>query len=217
MILEAKSSAKVPGLGAIDFATLGRHRDDYKAEACLLIAPRYPGTTKGEDAAAAKMAVSNRISCWTVPQLADVLEQSARRHISARAVFEICCRAFAPDDVASAVAELLSEPGWDERALYRKVVHALRALEDRLPGTPRQVAHVHVELSSDPEFRTTPEVAVRRAIEDLSGASRGALALRQDTLVLNTSISELAVRLSSMLGEPGDPRRPSTFRTATSE
>ena len=61
MTLEAKSSAKVPSLNAIDFASLARHRDAHNAEACLLLAPKYPGSTKNEDAAAAKMANQQRI------------------------------------------------------------------------------------------------------------------------------------------------------------
>jgi hypothetical protein len=210
--LEAKSSAKVPGLGAIDFATLARHRTDYGAEACLLVAPRYPGSTKGADAAAAKMAETHKVSCWTVAQLANVVEQAGRRHISARSVFDICRTAFAPDVVSTALRELLEDPDWDQRALYGKIVAALRELEDRLPGTPRQVAHVHVELSSDPNFRATREEDVRRAIGELAGASKGALALRGDQVMLNTSLDELEVRIGSMLGAPGQPRRPSTFR-----
>jgi hypothetical protein len=216
MVLEAKSSKKVPGLGAIDFATLARHREDKGAEACLLVAPSYPGATKGEDAAAAKMAEKHEISCWTVEQLAGVLEQAERRHISARSVFEICKKAFAPDAVAKAVGELLNDPEGDRRELYRKVVDAMGTLEKRLPGTPRQVAHIHVELSSDPEFGLTREDDVRRAIGELAGASQGALVLRADQLMLNTSIDELRVRLGPLLGTPGEPRRPSTFRSTSS-
>jgi hypothetical protein len=216
MTLEAKSSTKVPGLGAIDFATLARHRNDHGANACLLLAPRYPGSTKGEDAAAAKMAEDNQISCWTVAQLADVLAQAERRHISARQVFDICRTTFSPDVVAAAVHELLTDPDWDQRALYTKIIEALRTLEDRLPGTPRQVAHVHVELSADPNFHGTREEDVRRAVGDLSGASQGALVLRGDQVMLNTSIDEVTVRVGALLGSPGEPRRPSTFRTTSS-
>jgi hypothetical protein len=124
MTLEAKSSAKVPSLNAIDFASLARHRDAHSAEACLLLAPKYPGSTKNDDAAAAKMANQQRISCWTVAQLADVIEHAERRHVSARDVLGICAAAFTPDDVAAAVSALLSDPEWDRRALYRALVSA---------------------------------------------------------------------------------------------
>lgn len=212
MILEAKSSAKAPGLGAIDFATLARHRDQYGAEACMLLAPCYPGATRGSEAAAARMAATHRISCWTVDQLADVLEQAERRHISARSVYWICSAAFMPDDVAAAVSELLNDPEGDQRALYNKIVEALRTLEDRLPGTPRQVAHVHALLATDPDFQSTREEDVRRAIGELAGASQGALILRKDRLMRNTSLEELTVRVGALLGDPGEPRRPGTFR-----
>lgn len=217
MTLEAKSSAKVPSLGAIDFATLARHVEDYKAHACLLVAPAYPGTTKGDDAAAARMAETTRISCWTVDQLATVVEAASRRHISARAVFQIAESRFSPDAVTTAVAALLAGPSWDAQDLYRAILDALRELEDRLPGTPRQLAHVHGELSREAKFRETNEEEVRRAASDLAGASRGSLVLlANDQLVLNTSIDELEVRVRSLVGVAGAPRRPSTFRRAPS-
>ncbi len=215
MTLEAKSSKKVPSLNAIDFASLARHRDAHGATACLLVAPSYPGSTKGEDAAAAAMAETQRISCWTVAQLADVTEQAERRHISARDVYQLCTEAFAPDDVAKAVERMLSSPDWDQRALYRAVLAALRSLEGRLPGTQRRVEHVHSEISRDAEFRQTPEDDVTRAVSDLAGASRGALVLRSGQLVLNTSLDELEVRVKALVGEPGEPRRPSTFRRSS--
>ena len=109
--------------------------------------------------------------------------------------------------------ELLDDLDWDQRELYRGILRALRALEDRLPGTARQVAHVHSELSREDEFRTSREENVVRALGDLAGASKGALALRGTQLVLNTSLDELEVRVGAMLGTPGEPRRPSTFRS----
>lgn len=216
MTLEAKASVKVPSLNAIDFASLARHCDAADAEACLLLAPRYPGSTRGADAAAAQMAVEHRISCWTVDQLARVLEQAERRHISARSVFDIATSHFAPDDVEAAIAALLDDPEGDRRELYRRIVDALEALGHRMPGTQRQVAHVHVELSGDPQFSGVREDDVRQALGDLAGGSQGALALRTTGhLVLNTSIDELRVRLGSLLGAPGEPRRPSTFRSTS--
>lgn len=212
MTLEAKSSKAVPSLNAIDFASLARHRDAYGATACLLVAPSYPGSTKGEDAAAAQMAVSHRVSCWTVAQLADVIEHAERRHISARDVYQLCTEAFAPADVAEVVDRLLRSPDWDQRALYRAVLAALRSLEGRLPGTPRRIEHLHSEISRNEEFRQTPEDEVTRAIVELAGASQGALILRDAQLVLNTSLDELEVRVAALVGAPGSPRRPSTFR-----
>jgi hypothetical protein len=215
MTLEAKSSKDVPSLNAIDFASLARHRDAHDATACLLVAPSYPGSKKGENAAAAEMAATQGISCWTVAQLADVTEQAERRHISARDVYDLCTEAFPPDEVAKAVDRLLSSPDWDQRALYRAVLAALRSLEGRLPGTPRRVEHIHSEISRGSEFRETPEADVTRAISDLAGASQGALVLRSRQLVLNTSLDELEVRVKALVGEPGTPRRPSTFRRSS--
>ena len=212
LTLEAKSSIKIPSLNAIDFASLARHRDAHQAEACLLLAPAYPGSTKGEGAAAAKLAVVQRISCWTVAQLAEVVTQSGRRHISARAVYEICCEAFAPDDVATAVKNLLDDPGWDQRELYRAVLAALRSLEGRLPGTARQVAHVHSELSRADEFRETP--SLRSAAPSPTSPVRARARLRSRAV---TSWSSIRRSTNSRSASPGcsgyleKPARPSTF------
>lgn len=212
MTLEAKSSAKVPSLGAIDFASLARHRKDESAAACLLVAPSYPGASLGEDAAAADMARDLKISCWTIEQLARVVEEAENRHLSARNVLSVCEQAFAPDDVAAAVDALLADPDYSERALYRAVVDALTGLEGRLPGSPRTVQSVATEISRETEFAAVSLDQVSRATSDLAGASRGALVLRGDTIVMNTSLAELQVRVASMLGEPGPGRRPGTFK-----
>ena len=150
--LEAKSSGKVPSLGAIDFASLARHRDEESASACLLVAPVYPGASRGEEAAAAQIAKQLRISCWTVDQLARVVEEAENRHLSARDVLAICSSHFTPDDVAAAVDGLLAKPDFSARALYRAVIKALRDLEGRLPGSPRTVQAVATEISREDEL-----------------------------------------------------------------
>ena len=83
LTLEAKSSADVPSLSAIDFAGLDEHVKAHEANGCLLVAPAYPGSTQ-EDSAAAARARNLRISCWTIEQLARVVESAETRHITAR-------------------------------------------------------------------------------------------------------------------------------------
>ena len=45
--LEAKSSGGVPDLGNLDFAGLKEHVTKYGANGCLLVAPKYPGESRG--------------------------------------------------------------------------------------------------------------------------------------------------------------------------
>ncbi|WP_081815327.1 ATP-binding protein [Leifsonia aquatica] len=71
--LEAKSSADVPSLSALDFAGLEQHMRAEGAHGCLLVAPSYPGASRGEDAQAAQRARSAKVSCWTIDQLATVV------------------------------------------------------------------------------------------------------------------------------------------------
>ena len=90
LILEAKSSKDVPSLGAIDFAGLRSHMEKHGAVGCLLVAPVYPGTTNKDDSEAAMRAKQQKISCWTVEQLAALL--NLRKHVNStlRMSFKLC-------------------------------------------------------------------------------------------------------------------------------
>jgi hypothetical protein len=74
VVLEAKSSKydqRRPG--PMDFATLRDHTDRYGAVGCWLIAPGYVGQDD-DDSKVSNLARRQRISCWTVEQLAEVVE-----------------------------------------------------------------------------------------------------------------------------------------------
>jgi hypothetical protein len=112
--LEAKSSASVPSLSAIDFAGLHEHMKAYKAQGCLLVAPSYPGTTREEDSAAANRARQQKVSCWTVDRLARVVAATEARHLTAQDILNIVLKEFSPDAVSAAVESLLAKPGWNK-------------------------------------------------------------------------------------------------------
>jgi len=147
--LEAKASATVPTLAQLDFAGLEEHARKYEAAGCLLVAPSFPGPSKGNDSSAADRAREGRISCWTTELLAKVVEQAEARQITARQVMDIVMSTYAPDDVRAKVEALLSEPKMAPRELYRAVIAALRQLENRLPGKVRTVDMVATEVSGD--------------------------------------------------------------------
>ena len=145
--LEAKSSDDIPQLAQLDFAGLKEHVDKHQASGCLLVVPAYPGNTLGEGSAASRRARENKISCWTVDDLARVVELVESRHIGAKEVLDIVLNQFAPDDVSAAVQELLNEPTWEHRSLYVAVLNALRGLEDRLLDQARTVSHIAAEVT----------------------------------------------------------------------
>jgi hypothetical protein len=210
--LEAKSSGKIPSLGGLDFAGLESHMARHDAAGCLLVAPSYPGGSKKDDAEAARRARAAGISCWTVNQLASVVENAEARQLSARHVLDIVRTAFTPDEVDGSIARLLSQPSWKVRSLYASILDALDSLEGRLKDRPRTVDLVAGEVSRRDEFREVGINDVDRAAAELAGASQGALALRDQRLVLNTSVDELRRRVASLVGDPGNARRESTFR-----
>jgi hypothetical protein len=214
--LEAKSSQNTPKLGQLDFAGLKEHKgnaDGKEADGCLLIAPSYSEAATGDDeGAVARRAKGNEISCWTVKQLADVVAAIETRHITATQVLEIVLTNFAPQDVSRSVGKLLSDPGWEVRALYREILEALEALEDRLPDADRTVDLVAAEVSGKPQFRGIKKADVESAIRGLAGASKGLLRLRDDRIITQGSYEELRRRLNGQTGRSGSPRRGGDFR-----
>ena len=210
--LEAKSSIGTPTLAHLDFAGLKQHVGNHNANGCLLVAPRYPGAGSGENAAVAHRARADRISCWTIEQLANVVAAVETRQIDARDVLEIVLNHFSPDDVRREVDKLLSEPSWEYQSLYIAALEALRNLEGRLPDRARLVAHVATEVSRKSEFSGILEGTIRDALRDLSAASQGTLLIKRDRILLNASLEEIARRVSTLTGSVGSPRRNSTFR-----
>jgi hypothetical protein len=214
--LEAKSSAEVPSLGAIDFAGLAQHvKDEDGASGCLLVAPAYPGDTRGDDAQAALRAQTQKVSCWTVEQLARVIEAAEARHISAADVLDIVLTAFSPDQVAEAVDKLLDDETRTPREVYQAVIDALRALDGRLPDRPRSLDLIAAEITSRGDFATVQYETIRQATITVANASQGLLQItgrKNDQVLVRGSYDELERRVSQLLGRTGVPRRESTFR-----
>jgi hypothetical protein len=212
--LEAKSSAKVPTLSAIDFAGLHQHMLDEGAEACLLIAPAYPGESKQERAAAAIRASNLKISCWTVDQLARVVDALATRDITARSVLDIVTNSFTPEDVANSVDALLSDPSNAPRKLAREIIRTLRQLEGVSTDRVRSTDMIAALLGTS--GIVVNSAALDAAVSQLSAASGGALTLGRDgRFILNTSVEELERRAAAWASNDSSLRRNSTFRATT--
>lgn len=208
--LEAKSSQNVPSLSAIDFSGLQEHVDDEKASGCLLVAPSYPGSTREESAAAAKRAKVHHISCWTVEQLAKVVEEAEEREISARDILDIVHSAFSPGEVSLAVEKLLSTPNGHKKEVYTDVVAVLGTMLER----PVHKSALTVELLAGrlTAQRDIEVGEVRQAVKVISKASRGLLQLRGNEIVVLGSFEELRRRLGSLISGPVMARRLGDFR-----
>ena len=120
LTLEAKSSRDVPSLGAIDFAGLESHGSKLGADGCLLIMPSYPGEAREDDSEAAERAGNAKVSSWTVEQVARFVESAEKRHLNATHVIQILENCFTPNQVKEAISKQLSEPSWDNHALYAR-------------------------------------------------------------------------------------------------
>jgi len=189
---------------------------DEGALGCLLVAPAYPGESKGADAAAAKRAEELKVSCWTVEQLATVVERAEERHLGADDVVRIVQSSFAPDAVAAAIDALFSETAWSQRELYRAVVDALKALDGRLTDRHRTVDMIAGEISGRPEFRGVNGAQVNDAVRAVAHASQGLLQyFSHDRVVVRGTYDELERRIAQLLGRTPEPRRASTFREST--
>jgi len=212
--LEAKSSEDVPSLGAIDFAGLHQHMVDEEANGCLLVAPDYPGSSRNDDAQAAKRAQEQHISCWTVEQLAQFIEAAESRQLTARSMLDIVLNYYSPIEVTKALEKHLKEPTWDSRALYCAILGALRQLEKRLKDSPRTVDMVATTVSSMAEFADVGQEEVRKAVQELASASQGGMTYRaeNETLVIHVSHDELGRRLGGLTKQSGEPRKLSSFK-----
>lgn len=213
IILEAKSSKSIPSLSAIDFAGLRRHMVDpkYNASGCLLIAPAYPASTD-ESSAVAQSANQQKISCWTIDQLARVIEVAESRQITARHVLDIVLKDFAPLDVAKAVDNLLREPSWEVRTLYNEVLKALKELDGRLMDTPRTIAMVAALITNNPDFAVIEYKDVEKAVKELASASQGGMNVNQNNIIIHLSHEELLRRVAGLTQNGGNSRKHSGFR-----
>ena len=210
--LEAKSSKDVPSLSQLDFAGLRSHYEAEKASGCLLVAPVYPGY-EDPDSQVSQRAAQQKVSCWTVPQLAKVVECAENRQINAQQIQNIVFNHYKPSDVANAVDRLLADPTYSGRDLYRAILQALRSLAGRLARTPRNVMLLAGEISRDEGFVGIDLPEVTAAVNDLARASRGLLHISEDggVYVLG-DLDELERRVAALTEMPGPPRRRGTFR-----
>lgn len=212
--LEAKSSKDVPALAQLDFAGLHSHFKAHAAQGCLLVAPSYPAADD-PNSQVSQRAVQQHVSCWTIDQLARVVELSERRHINARSLQDIIINVFAPIDVKAALDHLLSEPTFDKVDLYVAIIGALASLESRLRGTPRNISMIAAEISRDQsKFHSVDVPHVREAVLDLARTSSGMLHLSDnDEVSVLGALDELRRRVSHITGESAPPRRRGTFRS----
>ena len=213
--LEAKASQGTPSLSHLDFAGLKEHkdRDAIRAAGCLLVAPSYPAQDDPTSAVSMR-AKADHISCWTVDQLASVVEAAERREITARQVADVVISSFAPGEVKVAVQKLL-DGGIDMQSLYVGIMNVLsRMFSQKLqPGDQRKVSQVTAILAHDGQFPGINEGLVRRGIVNLISQSRGGMSLAGDDVILfSTDFEEVARRVAPLTGELGGPRSLGTFR-----
>jgi hypothetical protein len=210
--LEAKSSADVPSLGAIDFAGLREHVKNHRANGCWLIAPSYPGSSK-KDNAAKRRAEDLKVSCWTLDQFADFVAAAEKRQLNAKHVLDIVLNHFAPESVKAAIDKLLAEPAWQPIELYRNIFQSLEELDGFSPESPRTVDMIMGRLASHLSLRGIGKDQIVSALRDMEGASLGGMRVRDgQTVALLVSLPELKRRLTALLKDSGAPRRLSSFR-----
>jgi hypothetical protein len=215
LVLEAKSSKyDVKRPGDMDFAALRRHTDKYKADGCLLVAPGYVGQDKN-DSKVSEIARQQKISCWTVEQLAEVVEKAESRHIGAREILNIVTSHFAPLEVTRAIDQLLTQPDWSNQDLYQVIIEVLREMEGSGIDEPRSIDMIKGAIMINPEFKTIRANEIHQAFFNLAGASKGTLIVNRDSgeFHVTADIDELERRVSDLTKSPINGRRISSFRS----
>ena len=213
LTLEAKSSRDVPSLGAIDFAGLESHRSKLGADGCLLVVPSYPGEAREDDSEAAERAGNAKVSCWTVEQVARFVESAEKRHLNATHVIQIVENYFTPNQVKEAISKQLSEPSWDNHALYQGIIEALKKLQGRLLDRPRSIDLVSSRVVEEEGLANVRGEDVEKAIRDLAAASKGGMTVDAPNVLVHVAIEELERRVTSLTSpQATSPRRLSSFR-----
>jgi Histidine kinase-, DNA gyrase B-, and HSP90-like ATPase len=220
LTLEAKSSdkGKAPSLGALDFAGLVEHMDGRDADGCLLIAPAYPGEAQTKESAAARRGNKGEISCWTIEDLARVVEAAEHRHISAVDVLDIVKSKFAPKNVKAAVDALLAEDRPTPLELRTAVVDEVIDSYTLVPDADLTVASVAVGVNKrlrEEGREPISEAAIRTAVTAVVEASRGALHLSEnkETVFVRVDPDEVRRRLvHTTQSADGPPRRKGVLR-----
>ena len=213
LTLEAKSSQTVPQLSAIQFAGLRRHVNDYGALGCLLVAPEYPGLTKGNESAAAKEAAQQKISCWTIEDLARVVEVAEKRHINAEDIINIVTTKFSPSDVTDAVNALITKPQWSSHTLHQAILAELKYSNGMLKDSILDVSMVYGWIVRREEFEEIDRNSVRKAVANIAATSQGGMRLEEnDRIHLTVDIDELERRVTQLTKTTPKTRRTSNFR-----
>ena len=213
LTLEAKASQGTPSLSAIDFAGLQEHMLTEAAAGCLLVAPGYPAQLDN-GSSTANRARELEISCWTVEQLARIVERAEDLEITASQIADIVRECHAPVDVEARLDQLLSE-ALDMNALYRGIMEVLRTLFRRqsLQGSPKRISDIAILLSQRDEFANINERDVDRAAAHLASQSKGGMLKRDNNLIFLTDLEEVERRVAHLTREIGAPRSLGTFRT----
>ena len=200
---------------ALDFDSISQHVSTVSATGCLLVVPGY---SHEDSERVSQLANANRVSCWTVQQLAKVVASAEARHIGARQILDVVLSRFEPKDVEAAVEELLESSVGETRELYVAILQALQDMEGRVVDARRDIKMIANELSRMDEFDAVTVAQVHRAVSEMVTASRRGLLLRDNQdVVLNVSHEELARRVEAVTHRPGSPRRRGNFGTNRSD
>lgn len=219
IILEAKSNAKskAPDLTKLDFAGLFDHMEQAEgAEGCLLVAPAYPGgiAKLQDDAAADRRSDQQRISCWTVEDLARVVEASETRHITTAEVLDIVLTTFSPKEVHIAIEELMSRTPWTETELQAAALDEIISSIGTVTDADLTVGEIARLLARRPGFKDVTAKQTTAAVEALSFASSGLLHLSgsKRTIFVRASADALRARLAQVAGLDATAHRIGQFR-----
>jgi hypothetical protein len=186
--------------------------DGHGAQGCLLVAPDYPGTSRGDESAAANRADVQKVSCWTVELFARFVEVAEHRHFNAQTLLDIVLNQFTPAEVAAEVERLLKEPAYHRTDLRRVIMRTLGQLESALPDAARSLDMIAGRISADSQFKDVKHAEIDQALRSLAEASAGTLVYRDKTLTLLSSIEEIARRVAGLTTDQLSPRRTGTFR-----
>lgn len=209
--LETKAG-EVPELSRCDLAAVTAHRVADGAKGALFVAVGLPGNASDDDSQIAQRARQQEVSCWTVEQLATLVEAADVRRINTRDVFDIVTTAFAPGEVQSRLDDILT-PSYSDVDVYREVIASLRAGEGRPSSGPRQIGFYYALVQDPAIVHELTQEQFTNALEDLAVASRGLITVdsKEECVQIFGDLDEIERRVASFTKGKSLPRRMGNF------
>jgi hypothetical protein len=175
--------------GNIGMATIARHRDRYKANYAVVVAPDFE-VTRGEESKAIEEARRESVCLVRVNDFATLLEASGSRPLPLPTLEELFKGCRSPEESAKWISEFCSKPA--PTALIPAILHGVAKLQKEHPEDQPSFAGVK---HGDPRLAAVPERQIRDWVEALQRLVPDLVSVYGDRVELNQAPENVLTRI----------------------